>query len=160
MNLQIKSKIVAIVLFASLAFGQVGNYTGDTASQLSGITAGSTNIASKAYWTSNAYAQIKALFDALNYATITVNDSTPNITDAKIFYTANTSATSVTSLAWSVTSYRKDILIHVKDNYTTFVDSESNLDLGGVDLAPQSGDVLQFTYDGTKWRGWFVYIDD
>jgi hypothetical protein len=71
-----KRIILLIFLLSTLAFSQYTNWEDKTAEQLSGITSGVTNIASKSYWTSNAYAQLKVLFDVVGDMAIEATDTT------------------------------------------------------------------------------------
>lgn len=154
-------KLTLLLIFCPLlAFGQISNWQGLTAEQLSAITSGSTNIASKSYWTSNAYAQIRDLYDMLTVSTFTVNSATPTIEDAAHYVTANTSTTAITSLTFTG-DYYKVIYIHINDAYTTFTDGAS-LDCGGVNLAPSSGDIMVAYYDdnGNDWKVKFFFLAD
>ena len=153
-------KLLFILLLPALGFAQVDNWRGKTVEELSAIEAGVTNIASKLYWETYAYQQIKDLVDEYyDLTTFTAQDATPSITGGKYFLTANTSAKTITDFDDHPTgSYRKVIWIHVNDDYTT-IDHNSNLDCGGVDLAPTTGDILRLYWNGSKWHCSFAYIE-
>ena len=68
--------ILIMLLLVGQSLAQYTNHKDKTAEQLSGITSGSTNIASKSYWTSNAYAQLKVLFDLTGDALIEAQTTT------------------------------------------------------------------------------------
>uniref|UniRef100_A0A6M3L254 Uncharacterized protein n=1 Tax=viral metagenome TaxID=1070528 RepID=A0A6M3L254_9ZZZZ len=154
----IKALIIGLaILVCGSAKGQIENWQGLTSEELSDITVGTTNIASKSYWTSNAYAQIRDLYDMITASAVTVNDTIPDIGDAVIYYTANTTATEIDSLAFSG-DYYKHILIYVGDDSTTFTE-DGNIDCGGVSLAPLTGDWLEGFYNGTSWDIKFSVIE-
>jgi len=91
--------------------------------------------------------------------TLTVNSPAPFLTNSSVYRTANTSATTVSGFSSSPgANTPKVIYILVTDDITTFEDG-AIFDLGGVDLAPQSGDILKFVWVGTKWHGKFDYIE-
>jgi len=152
-------KLLFLLFIPSLVFGQVSNWQGKTEEQLANMTAGVTNIASKSYWTDNAYAQIRDLYDMTNATAITANDTTPDIGDSIHYYTANTSTTVIDSLPFTG-GYRKTIYLHIADaNTTTITHSAGHLDCGGVSLALQSGDVIIGYYNGTKWHLKFMFLE-
>lgn len=154
-----KKYIFIFLLFSSGLFGQVSNWQGLTEEELANMTSGVTNIASKSYWTDNAYAQIRDLYDMLTATAIAANDTMPDIGDAMHYYTANTSTTVIDTLVFTG-DYRKIIYIHVTDAYTTEITHSANhLDCGGVSLAPQTGDILFGYYNGTKWHIRFEFLE-
>ena len=156
-----KKWILLAIFMPTLLFGQTHPYVGYTVEQLSAITSGVTNIASKSYWETYAYAQIRALInEQYNISTFTSTDATPAISGGTHFLTANASATTITDFDShpSGASYRKIIYIHVNDDNTT-IDHNSNLDCGGIDLAPKTGDILMVYWNATKWQCKFVYIE-
>lgn len=156
-------KIFFILILFAVSIGgnaQTENWTGQTAEQLSGITSGVTNIASKSYWTSNAYEQLANLYTFIeaNVVTITANDTTPLITDASMYLTANTSTTIIDSLVFSgISAQKKKVTIIVGDSYTQ-VNNQSNYLETGVDLTCKAGDILQFYYTGSKWVGGIIHM--
>lgn len=152
-------KILFVLLLSTPLFGQITNWQGLTAEQLSNLTAGVTNIASKDYWETYAYAQIRDLYDTMNPTSFTVNDTTPDIEDASFYYTANTSTTVIDSLPF-VGDYRKVIHIHIAEAYTTTIThSVGHLDCGGVSLSVDNGDILKCAWNGTKWQVKLEYIE-
>lgn len=148
--------LLLIVPFTTNA--QISNYVGLTAEQLSAITSGVTNIASKSYWETNAYAQIAALMEFVqaNAVVWAVNDGTPDVTDASLYYTANTSTTPITDInfATGYTSSRKMIIVIIEDAYTPVTHNASNIDCGGSTLNTKAGDILLFVRDhaNSVWR--------
>lgn len=97
------------------------------------------------------------LYDSDN--TLSVNSQTPDISGGTVFKTANTSATAITQFSGDPTSTQfKRIWILVQDDSTTFTHDGTNLELGGVNLAPDSADVMVFDIFGTKAYGSFLYI--
>jgi len=159
-----KLLIALLFLIPSISSAQISNYVGLTAAQLSGITSGVTNIASKSYWTTNAYAQIAALmeFVSANSVAFTANDATPDLTDASLYYTANTSTTAITDLTYTTgyTSARKFVIIIIEDAYTSITHGASTIDCGGVNLNCSDGDVLLFVRDhsNTVWRCKLLFL--
>jgi hypothetical protein len=86
-----KRIILLVLLITSFAFGQYTNHEDKTSEQLSGITSGVTNIASKDYWVTQAYAQIKVLMDLVGDMGVEATDTTelkamPADTSLKIVY--------------------------------------------------------------------------
>jgi len=149
--------IVLTIVLASVCNGQVSNWSGLTVEQLSAITVGVTNIASKVYWETYAYQQIKDLMDYNSVqSTLTVNSATPSVASYSRFLTANTSTTAITNLT-TPSVVGGQIYIEIGDANTTFIHS-TNFDCGGINLAPTTGDVIVAFYDGAKWRVKFHFI--
>ena len=69
---------ILILLFTicSFTFGQYATWKDKTAEELSGMTVGSTNLGSKDYWVTNAYGQIKTLFDMIEAGVAGAADTT------------------------------------------------------------------------------------
>ena len=152
--------LIVFILVPIVLSGQINNWKDKTADELANITTGVTNIGSKEHWVDNFGSQIEDLYDAFAYELFTVNDATPDITDAQYYRTANTSSTAITTFTTTVTAATAVKYIRIGDSNTTFTHSAS-FDLGGVSLAPQSGDIMVFYYDatGTKWHGKFSFIE-
>ena len=93
--------------------------------------------------------------------TMTAGDTTPDITNYQVWLTDNSAAaTSITDFDGDPAStVLKVVKVVVRDDSTTFLHDATNFDLGGVNLVPLTGDVMEFIWTGAKWHGRFAYIE-
>ena len=89
---------------------------------------------------------------------LTPNSTTPSISNRSVFLTANTLATAITGFSnLPAASYRKLFYIEIGDDLTTYTHS-ANLDCGGLNLGPLTGDILVGFWNGTNTTIKFWYI--
>lgn len=77
-------------------------------------------------------------------------DTTPDVSAARVFKTANTSATTITALDGGVDGDEK--IIEFEDDNTTLAHSSTLRLPFGVDFTGSTGDWLICRYNGTYWR--------
>ena len=91
--------------------------------------------------------------------TLSVNSQTPSISGGTVFKTANTSSTAITQFSGDPGANEfKRIWILIQDDLTTFTHDGTNIETGGVSLAPDSADVVVFDIFGTKAYGEIAHI--
>lgn len=89
-------------------------------------------------------------FGSATVATLVDGDTTPSVSQGRIFKTANTGSTTITNFDDGIIGQLIRILVN--DANTTFDFSASSLKgNGGSDLLATSGDVIFAIYDGTNW---------
>jgi len=76
-------------------------------------------------------------------------DGYPNVDASKFWMTQNTAPTVISGFSCSA-SY-KMIIVMINDNNTSFAHGNILLE-GGLTMAVQNDDTIQFAFDGTNWR--------
>lgn len=77
-------------------------------------------------------------------------DTTPSVKNRSYFRTANTAATSITTLDDG--SSGQEVTIEINDAFTTFVHGSLFRLAGGVNWTPGQHDSISFMFDGGAWR--------
>jgi len=76
-------------------------------------------------------------------------DEYPDVDAGKFWMTQNTAPTVISGFSCSAS--HKLIIVMINDNNTSFAHGEILLE-GGLTMAVQSDDTIQFAFDGSNWR--------
>lgn len=97
--------------------------------------------------TSNMTMELAELI--LDVGTVSVNDTTPKLTDYNIWKTANTGATTITNFDGGVEGNL--YIIKAGDNNTTIADNADIVLSGQVDYEMATGDTITFMHENRVW---------
>lgn len=85
-----------------------------------------------------------------NRITLADADATPDVSNGRIFVTANTGGTTITDFDGAATG--QEIVVEIADANTTIDFTSSGLKgNGGADWSPGSGDFMRCYFNGTDW---------
>lgn len=87
---------------------------------------------------------------SFEFQTFTDGDTTPSVSGYVNFKASNTSSTTITDFDDYNTTYPRILVLATNANTT--IAHNANIELqGGVNYTMESGDILEFVYNGTVW---------